>query len=57
MQTSQTNERALAPAMVRDAIRALGVGNVNLDHNQFRRIVDGERFHMFVHNDRPVIGR
>jgi hypothetical protein len=41
--------------MVRNAVGALGVGDVALDHNQFRFIVDGERFHMLVDNDRPVI--
>jgi hypothetical protein len=41
--------------MVRNAVGALGVGDVDLDHNQFLFIVDGERFHMLVDNDRPVI--
>jgi hypothetical protein len=43
--------------MVRNPVRAIGVGNVSLDHNQLRRIVEGERFHVFVDDNRAVIGR
>jgi hypothetical protein len=57
MQTAETDKSSVAAVMVRNPIRSVGVRDVNLDHNQLWRIVEGETLNMFIHNHRPVVGR
>ena len=41
--------------MVGDAIGAIGVRDVSLDQHEIRPVVEIERLHMLVHEDRFVI--
>jgi len=57
MQPSETDKSPLLPVMVRNPVCAVGVGDVNLNHNQLGRIAEGERLDMFVHDNCAVVGR
>ena len=43
--------------MVGDPVRAVGVGDVDLNDHQIRCVVERERFHMLVHNHGAVVRR
>jgi hypothetical protein len=57
MQPSQADECILASIMVCDFVGAVGVGDVNLDHDEVGLITETQLLDMFVHNHRMVIGR
>ena len=59
VQTAKRDEAAPCPVGVRQAIRAVGVGDVDLDHDQIRRtaVVDRQRLDVLVFDRRLVVGR
>src|ERR1700722_2205200 len=57
MQPAQADKRSLAPVMIGNPVRPVCIGDVNLDHDQLRRVTKRERLHMLVHNGGVVIGR
>ena len=50
MQAAQANKSSPAAVMVCDLVRTIGVGDVHLNHDQLRCVVEREALHMFVHN-------
>jgi hypothetical protein len=57
MESTETDKRTLVTVVVRNPIRPIGVGDVNLNYHQVRCVVECERLHMFVHNHGVVVSR
>ena len=57
MEPAERDEGALRPIMVRQAIRAVRVGDVNLDHHEVRAVIGIERFNVLVDDYRLIVRR
>ena len=57
MQAAETDKRSFGAIVVRELVGAIGVGDVDLNDDQVGRVIDFQRFHMFIHDDRAVVGR
>src|ERR1700748_494862 len=51
VKSSQTHKSSSPTIAIRDLVRAMSIGDVDLDDYQVRRIIKLERFHMFIEDD------